>query len=389
MKLLFVHDHPFFKEKNAIYSGGSFPGSLWLNYLLNFYQIIVFGRNSSSVKSKVVLSSLNENVCFHLTDNYDSLKGVIKNYSKLRQELSILIDDVDVVLVRLPSLLGIVAAFIAFKKNKKVWVEVVGNAKEAMHSHGSLLGKLSGLILDELVKHSVRKANYVSYVTQSKLQHDYPINNDVITASISNVIIDQIVEKNKVDLTRFTSSIFKIGLIGGFNVRYKGQDVLLNAISTLPNHIKINVQLFFVGIGDSKWIMDLAKELGLGSNIKFIGSKESGGPVFSLLNEMSLYIQPSLTEGMPRALLEAMSTGCPVMGSRVGGIPDVVNEDLLHNKGDFETIALQIEKLYLNRKLLVDESSRSLKVVEPYLKVNLDKSRNEFYKKMNQDIHND
>ena len=71
---------------------------------------------------------------------------------------------------------------------------------------------------------------------------------------------------------------------------------------------------------------------------------------------MSLYIQPSFTEGMPRSLLEAMSMGCPVMGSSVGGIPDVVSKDLLHKKGDYKTIAKQIERLCFNREILKKES---------------------------------
>ena len=77
------------------------------------------------------------------------------------------------------------------------------------------------------------------------------------------------------------------------------------------------------------------------------------------------------------------------MGSKVGGIPDVVPEYLLHIKGDFKTISRQIKKMFIDRQILIDESLRSLKVIEPYLKINLDNKRAEFYTKMNKDLLND
>jgi glycosyltransferase involved in cell wall biosynthesis len=202
------------------------------------------------------------------------------------------------------------------------------------------------------------------------------------------VIIKTALEESQIDSLRFTSNHLKIALIGGFDARYKGQDVLLKAIGLLPEHIKKTIQLYFVGVGDFQWVTSLAKELNLQSCIKFIGSKESGSPIFEFLKEMSLYIQPSFTEGMPRSLLEAMSMGCPVMGSSVGGIPDVVSKDLLHKKGDYKTIAKQIERLCFNREILKKESLRSISVVKPYLKNNLNAKRKIFYKQMNKDFDN-
>ena len=388
MKLLFVHDHPFFTLNNTVFSGGGLPATTWTNYLMNFDNIIVFGRNSNSLKDKKIISSGSENVKFNLTKNYSSFIKLLLNHKKIINELSKLIAEADIVLVRLPSVLGIITAFLAFKLNKKIWVEIVGNADEAMMSHGSIKGKILAPIFHKLMKYVVGKAIYTTYVTENKLQKDYPHNKNSITVSISNVIIKTALEESQIDSLRFTSNHLKIALIGGFDARYKGQDILLKAIGLLPEHIKNNIQLYFVGVGDFKWVTSLANELNLQSCIKFIGSKESGSPIFELLKEMSLYIQPSFTEGMPRALLEAMSMGCPVMGSIVGGIPDVVSKDLLHQKGDYKTIAKQIERLYFNREILKKESFRSIRVVRPYLKNNLDAKRKIFYKQMNKDIDN-
>ncbi|MCJ7425167.1 glycosyltransferase family 4 protein [Candidatus Bathyarchaeota archaeon] len=70
-------------------------------------------------------------------------------------------------------------------------------------------------------------------------------------------------------------------------------------------------------------ILQLAEKSGLGRTVSFIGPiprKE----IPSLMNKSSIYVLPSLNEGMPYALLEAMACGKPVIGSDIPGIRDVI-----------------------------------------------------------------
>lgn len=387
MKLLFIHDHPFFIDKDIVYSGGSFPHYIWENYLPYFKKMEVFGRKSINSNSRVVLAKKeSQDVKFNLTQNYNSLKSLMFNYFKLKSEIENAISKSDIVLVRLPSVLGFLAAPIVQTMGKQLIVEQVGSAYEAMNTQGTLLGKAAAPIFQKLNKKIVKNADYVSYVTISKLQSEYPTK--VLKASISNVVIESIVSEKELNTCRFTDKIFKIGLIGGFDARYKGQDVLLKAIHILPSDIKAGIELYFIGKGDSSWLLNLAKTLNLEDNIKFIGPKESGQEIFEFLSTMSLYVQPSLTEGMPRALLEAMSVGCPILGSKVGGIPDVIENEFLHNPGDFKTLSNQISKLFKNRKLLEREAFRSIKVVTPFQKDLLNNKRKEFYKVILNNLQN-
>lgn len=383
MKLLFVHDHPFYKGDNIIYTGGSFPKQLWSNYLLNFNDIKVYARTSKSINSKNGISSA-ENVSFYLTQQYSSPIKLITNKKRIEQELEILIKDVDVVLTRLPSALGIIAGYVALKFNKPLWVEQVGNAKEALGSHGSLLGKVAAPFFQYQNIKIVKQADFVSYVTENKLQKDYPNHPQAITVSLSNVIINSILEKQGLKQERFSGDIFKIGLIGGFDARYKGQDILLNAIALLEEDIRKNIKISFIGKGDYAWVLNLAESLNLKDNIEYIGPLEAGKQVNEFLKTLSLYVQPSLTEGMPRATIEAMAMGCPVIGSNVGGLPDIVSEKFVHQRGNAQELSNHIKQLYLDREILVQESTLSLKKAIPYLKENLDKKRQEFYSLMNE-----
>lgn len=383
MTILFIHDHPFYRSQEIIYSGGGLPSIIWKNYLINFDKVIVYGRFSDNEKDKKVESST-KNVSFFLTKNYSATTDVIKNHSKIKQELKILIEKTDVILVRLPSVLGFIAGKLAIKMNKKVWVEQVGNAKEALGSHGSLLGKVAAPFFEYQNKKIVKRANFVSYVTENKLQKDYPTHPQAITVALSNVIINSILEKQGLKQERFSGDIFKIGLIGGFDARYKGQDILLNAIALLEEDIRKNIKISFIGKGDYAWVLNLAESLNLKDNIEYIGPLEAGKQVNEFLKTLSLYVQPSLTEGMPRATIEAMAMGCPVIGSNVGGIPDIVSKKFVHQRGNAQELSNHIKQLYLDREILVQESTSSLKKAIPYLKENLDKKRSEFYSLMNE-----
>lgn len=382
MKLLFIHDHPFYCEGSNVYSGGGLPQTTWYNYLINFEKIIVYGRNSNDLKNKKVLSS-RSNVSFYLTDKYTSVSNLLKNKKEIEKELTNLINQADVVLTRLPSVLGFIGANIAIKKNKTLWVEQVGNAKEALGTHGSLLGKIAAPIFEFQNKKIVRKANFVSYVTESKLQKDYPAKKEATTVALSDVIIKTILAEKDLENERFFGDIFRIGLIGGFDARYKGQSVLLKAISLLNAEIKKNIKISLVGKGDYAWILETAMQLNLRDNIEFIGALESGNQINEFLKTLSLYVQPSLTEGMPRATIEAMAMGCPVIGSNVGGIPDIVSVQFVHQKGNYHLLSNHIDYLFKNREELKKEAFFSLEKAIPYLKQNLDKKRLDFYAKMN------
>lgn len=382
MKLLFVHDHPFFMENELVYSGGGLPYTAWKNYLVNFAEVMVYARSSENAKNKKIISST-ENVSFHLTQKYSSALSLLKNKKAIERELLPLISHADVVLVRLPSILGIIAGNLAYIKKKPLWVEVVGNAEEAMTAQGSLLGKISAKPLGFLNKKLIQKADFVAYVTKSKLQKDYPAHTRAVSFSFSDVIVPKVLCIDELDKIRFSGNIFHIGLIGGFDAKYKGQDLLLKAVALLDEQIKRNIKIHLVGKGDYSWVLKLAKQLNLISNLGYIGPLEAGEEINNFLKTLSLYVQPSLTEGMPRATIEAMAMGCPVIGSRVGGIPDIVSSEFLHEKGDYKTLSHHIMRLYLDRKVLEKEAEQSLDKAFPYLKTNLDKIRLDFYKKMN------
>jgi glycosyltransferase involved in cell wall biosynthesis len=107
--------------------------------------------------------------------------------------------------------------------------------------------------------------------------------------------------------------------------RIKGVDVLLRAAEQIPE-----ADLLIAGAGaEGMRLRKLAASLAV--PVKFLGAV-GAEEKFRLLAEANVFVLPSRvmpsgrTEGLPVTLLEAMQVGCPIVASRVGGVPEIVRD---------------------------------------------------------------
>jgi glycosyltransferase involved in cell wall biosynthesis len=134
----------------------------------------------------------------------------------------------------------------------------------------------------------------------------------------------------------------KNGLVCGTVARLdpqKGLSFLLRGFAILAREFP-SLQLVFVGEGPERSSLEcLATELSISNRVRFTGL--AANP-FVYLRQMDVFVLPSLYEGLPNALLEAMSVGIPVVATRVGGVDEVVQDQetgLLIPPGNSEAIA--------------------------------------------------
>ena len=135
-----------------------------------------------------------------------------------------------------------------------------------------------------------------------------------------------------------------------------------------------------LGGGDSKRYIELAEKLGVASLLSFDGVLPAGEPVRSWLLDCDYYIQPSRQEGLPRGLLEAMSTGLPAVGSSVGAIPNLLKSDYIHRKGDFLDLTNKI--INMLDADYEELSKESLSIAETYRFDLVNSRRKKFYEKI-------
>lgn len=378
-KTLFAHDVPIIKSlsDNQYYSS-TFSYELWQRYLKFSSELIVASRQLEKKqidKQKYNLSS-GLNVRFESLPNPYNFKQRIKNVKAAKSKLEVLIKAVDNVVVRLPSEIGLLAYEIARQQKKPVLIEMVGCPEDSYKFHGSLLGKIYSPLSKYKYKKVLKHAPYVLYVTKNYLQSKYP--SEGKSSYASNVIINEPNQDAiKVRMKPIEGRVIKVGMIGSLDVEYKGFETALKALSLLEKKHKFEFEI--VGGGNAgKW-QKRSRELGIYNNVTYKGKLKSE-QVIEWLDTIDIYIQPSKTEGLPRALVEAMSRGCPCIASNVGGIPELIREKYLHSPSDFERL-YNILKLFIENKEERKEASQdNLRKAHNYSFEKLQKRRDFFYK---------
>ncbi len=141
-----------------------------------------------------------------------------------------------------------------------------------------------------------------------------------IHGSAYSLVIDKVKKREELGIAR-------TGPIIGIGVRLCEQKGLTYLIQAMPEIIKSFPDCTLVIAGKGPLENDLleeAEEAGIAGQVKFIGMRLD---IPELLKLFDVYVLPSLWEGMPMVLLEAMAAGCPIVATDVGGVSSVIKHE--------------------------------------------------------------
>ena len=297
---------------------------------------------------------------------------------RFRKILKNAIKESDIVIGRFSSLAALRASAYAKRYKKTFVAEIMSDAWDSLWNH-SIKGKLIAPVSFFLTKRAIKRSNYALYVTESFLQKRYPCFGESLSAS--NVFISD-VENNVLDkriskIESFSLNEIKFITVGAVSVKFKGQQYMIKSIP-LFNKVGINVKYYIVGEGSSRYLKKVVKKYGVSNQVFFMGRK-TPSEVCSLIDDCDIYVQPSLQEGLPRAVIEAMSRGCPCFGAKTGGIPELLDLNATFPRKSPKGIFNSIMNM-LNRSDLVALSKRNFKRSKHYISEILDSKRDAFLK---------
>ncbi|OFS62177.1 glycosyltransferase [Nosocomiicoccus sp. HMSC09A07] len=383
MKVAFIHDFHVINYKNDYFST-NFNYKMWQRYLGVYNELVIVSRVKQVKKKpeKMPLSS-GENIYFNNINEYSSIKNFFKYYKKIEKKIEKTIEESDGVIIRLPSILGFMAAKICQKKNKSYCVEVVGASFEAFWYRG-LYSKIVAIPAEIMQKKAIKNADVAIYITEKYLQKKYP-NNNKSFYGVSNVTIDDLKDyKNELE----ERGSIRIGLVGSTFVKYKGHLCALRMLIELLEK-GYKVKLSFVGQGPSENIKRQVKKLNLQNYVEFKGTIKNREEMNKWYRSLDIYIQPSITEGQGRSIVEAVSNGIPTYASNVGGISDSVDNAYLFDKNDNYQLAQLIIKNIENPKIARENVKKNQEKISKYNKANIESKRNKALKKYRQIIKDD
>jgi glycosyltransferase involved in cell wall biosynthesis len=148
-------------------------------------------------------------------------------------------------------------------------------------------------------------------------------------------------------------SAFVFGSVGRLSIE-KGHRFLVSAFHKLCTEAPVGAPLYLIVVGDGVEEQPLnqqATHLGIREQIHFAGYQ---GSCTEWMQMMDCLVQPSLTEGTPNTVLEALSLNVPVIASAVGGVPDLIADGrngLLVPAGDVAQLTAAMNKMWLSHDL--------------------------------------
>lgn len=365
-------EHRFFKCKGQVYTKLSFPYLYWKDYLSYFDEVKVVARvkNVEEVDSsyKIVNGDRVEVISMPY---YVGMKEFIFSFHRLLYKSFKVVQQSESLLLRSGNISNLLWPFAMVTKTPYLR-EYPGNIKEGIRGFGgeSYVIRVVSNLLDYYAKIQAKysKANsYVSeycrglYPSDKKSYVFSSFNSDEISFKKSN-------EENK------PLRLISVGRLEG----EKGHRDLINAIKL----IDLEMEVLIVGDGTQKKILELYAD-SLGVNIKFYGAITDRNHLFELVASSDIFVIPSHTEGMPRSLLEAMAIGLPCIGTSVGGIPEVLDKQMLFLPNDPKSCARKIVDLISDKELIKKQANRNVEFINSnYSKKALDNRKAEFWSEL-------
>lgn len=387
MKLLFAHDHIFYKFDNVMYSTGGLSKDMIERYTGVFDKVKIISRQIElkEYNEKLTIAST-ENVEFTSVPNFKSLR----NYTKITEAKNIIEREVinsDGIIARLPSSIGNIAVEMAKKNNKPYLIEVVACPWDARWNH-SLKGKVVAPFSYYRMKRLVKESKYTVYVTESFLQNRYPTKGK--NTNCSNVALKEFHDDVlNIRIKRITKKALKepivLGTTAAVNVKHKGQQYIIKALGKLKAEGLTNYEYQLVGGGDQTYLKSIAEKYDVINQVKFLGAMPHN-KVFDWLETIDIYAQPSRQEGLPRALIEAMSRAVPAFGARTAGIPELLDDKFIfsNTRTNIDEI-IEILKSF-DKATMTVQAKRNYEESKKYDKDVIEERRRKFFEDFKNNI---
>jgi glycosyltransferase involved in cell wall biosynthesis len=196
-----------------------------------------------------------------------------------------------------------------------------------------------------MYRHAARVVALSKSIRKSMAALDWRIDCELIADASSQFEFDPATTR---DLRAKFGNRFVVGHIGELDDSHKGQRQILEVARHLERY---RSDLTFVMVGSGRDERLLRQEAADLTNCIFVGQVDNVGDYLSAFDTL---IYPSRHEGLGSTLLDAMSSGLPVVATNVGGIPELIDDGVngfLCEVGDSTSLADAVLKLYRDADL--------------------------------------
>ena len=276
----------------------------------------------------------------HLLPTKKNIKQFFINRRANKKTIEQMVHGKDLVIGYAPSGSAEYAQKIAHKLGIPFMSFLVGSPWDVLIHHRRFLARVMAPFNLISTRKMLRDSEYAHYVTHQYLQRMYPTNGKALGCSDINLgefdkeALQRRLEKRKeID----NLSDIKLVTVGSIDAGYKGQEYVMRAMAKLRDEGDNRYHYYLIGGHKGTRLRQIAKELDIEKRVHFLGMQPIT-EVFAWLDKCDIYLQPSLTEGMPRSVIEAMSRALPCVGFETGGIPELLEPQYIVKQKDVDGI---------------------------------------------------
>jgi glycosyltransferase involved in cell wall biosynthesis len=341
MRLLVTTESRFERTPDGrCWTVGSAGYAFWTRYLDVFDSVAVLGRLLDvEVPSAAAIRANGEAVSIAPLAHYHGPWEYVRRYHAVVRDVRRAVHAHDAVILRAPGVATGAAAALLDRDQHPFGIEVIGDPQDVFARGSGVRTMLRPLLRRKMtadLRRQCVRACAAAYVTSGSLQRRYPAGPGALVTHYSSITLpdEAFVREPRPLVGTDATRPYRVVFVGSLEQMYKGPDVLIDAVAAAAAD-GVAIELTMIGEGRCRRDMhQRAVDRGIGGRVRFAGHLPTAAEVRAELDAADLFVLPSLTEGLPRALVEAMARGLPCLGTAVGGIPELLAPGELVPRGD-------------------------------------------------------
>lgn len=254
----------------------------------------------------------------------------------------------DVIHARMPDWTGVTGSVVARVSGKPCFHQIIGDTAGLARTIpltkacGMGAGLRAALLLYDWCERRVSRGQVVFAQGQTAFEKHVRAGRRYLTLSTAHHLDD--VGRVTPRCSQGRIRILTVGRLQSV----KNQQLLINALARLRRE-GAPWELRILGEGPRRAELErLAIDLGVAEHVALPGEVPHGPSLWEEYDRADIFALPSVSEGTPKVVLEAMARGCPVVASAVGGIPTAVSHEergLLFESGNCDMLVFALERM--------------------------------------------
>lgn len=355
MNLLYVSTFMFMHDAGVSYGLPSCADRFFEKYLDVFDSVTVLGEPLKKYLSSSSLAPIkNDRISVKILPPNTRPKDFV-NDRFVKKQLKKMISQADAILIKPASRRGMTAIRIAKKLGKPYMIEMTGDIHNALLQSPDKIKRMYAPLLYRQITHTIRDCRFGLYVSQNYLQSKYPICgkmcgcSDVVLEPSDQTVLDRRIEKiNAME----PGTIIKLALVGFYQGNGKGIDTALRAMSRLPSNYRLSVLGNGTAENREKWYAYGAQRGVNRDRLEFPEPLGSATEVLHWLDQYDFFVFPTRSEGLSRAVMEAMSRGMPCFATDICTMPELLPKRCLFPLDDDRKLAELLIEYTQNKELM-------------------------------------